>query len=87
VPALFRPVVDRCNAGVVAADTLVGTSMAAPQVTGALAALRQLRPTAPLASRLNALWYSGVFVTDTRNGLSRPRINVMKALTYHYNNT
>jgi subtilisin family serine protease len=86
VPSRFRPGNDPCGAGTAPANTMGGTSMAAPQVTGALAALRQLRPSAAITSRLNALWYSGTFVADTRNGLSRPRINVMAALTYHYNN-
>ena len=87
VPSQFRPSNDPCAAGTDAANMMTGTSMAAPQVTGALAALRQLRPTATATSRLHALWYSGTSIYDTRNGLSRPRINVMSALNYHYNNT
>ncbi len=61
-----------------------GTSMAAPVVAGAIAALKQLRPTATVASEINALHYSGTSVSDSRNGIVRTRINVPGALHWLY---
>lgn len=52
-----------------------GTSMAAPQVAGCWAVLKQVRPTASVQQIENALKTTGVLVTDPRNGLSFPRIN------------
>ncbi|CUS31339.1 S8 family peptidase [Candidatus Nitrospira nitrificans] len=57
-----------------------GTSMAAPHVAGAFAVLASRAPGATIDQIQNALISTGVDVTDTRNNLSRPRINVGNAL-------
>jgi len=53
-----------------------GTSMAAPHVTGIWAVLKQVKPSATVDELLNTLISSGVPVTDTGNGLTKPRIHV-----------
>lgn len=60
--------------------TKIGTSMAAPHVSGAFALLRQYRPAASVAQMVTALQRSGTSVTDSRNGIVRSRINVWSAL-------
>ncbi len=57
-----------------------GTSMAAPHVAGAYAILRQKAPNASVSQILTALSNTGTPITDTRNGLIKPRINVNAAL-------
>lgn len=60
-----------------------GTSMATPQVSGALAVLRQAAPNAPLATLVSALQSTGRPLVDTRagaNNLVRPRIQVDAAV-------
>jgi subtilisin family serine protease len=57
-----------------------GTSMAAPHVAGAFAALRQADPPASVATLRLALEGTGLPVTDPRNGLVRPRIQVDDAV-------
>ena len=61
-------------------DSFQGTSMAAPHVAGAWAVLRSKAPTASLEEMLSVLSRTGIPVTDSRNGLIRPRIQVDAAL-------
>ncbi len=61
-------------------STATGTSMATPHVAGAFAALRQADAAASLAALRLALESTGLPVTDTRNGLVRPRIQVDDAV-------
>jgi subtilisin len=57
-----------------------GTSMATPHVVGAFAILRQKNPNASIDRILNALITTGQPITDTRNGLVKPRIRIGNAL-------
>ncbi|MEN9937215.1 MAG: hypothetical protein RLZZ387_3794 [Chloroflexota bacterium] len=57
-----------------------GTSLAAPHVAGAWAVVRAARPDASLDQILAALQSSGKPVTDSRNGLTRPRLQLDAAL-------
>lgn len=59
--------------------TLSGTSMAAPHVTGALAALKSKFPHRTNAELLLRLQQTGLKVTD-RNGVSARRINMASAM-------
>jgi subtilisin family serine protease len=61
--------------------TWFGTSMAAPQVAGAWAIMKQKTPTLGVAAGLNALSATGIPVTDPRNGIVKPRIQIDLALT------
>ena len=58
----------------------IGTSMAAPQVAGALAVMMEHRPSATPAQLETALKKSGVSVKDSRNGIVRKRLDVWGAL-------
>ncbi len=60
--------------------TVNGTSMASPHVAGAFAVLHQADPTASVDTLEVALESTGVPVTDTRNGLLRPRIQMDAAV-------
>ena len=57
-----------------------GTSMAAPHVAGAWAVLKQKNPSATVSEVLNAFITKGKPVTDPRNGITTPRIQVAQAL-------
>lgn len=57
-----------------------GTSMATPHVTGAFAVLRQADPATGVETLRLAIWGSGLPITDTRNGLVRPRLQVDDAV-------
>ena len=57
-----------------------GTSMAAPHVAGAWAALKQAAPDASVDTVLAALQQSGKPITDFRNGVTKPRIQLLAAL-------
>ncbi|HKX27017.1 MAG TPA: S8 family serine peptidase, partial [Blastocatellia bacterium] len=56
-----------------------GTSMATPHVAGAWAILKQKAPAASVTEVLSALTKSGTPITDTRNGLTFPRIQIKAA--------
>jgi subtilisin family serine protease len=53
-----------------------GTSMAAPHVAGAVAVLKSIAPDAFVEEIEDALTSSGVPITDTRNGVVVPRVQV-----------
>lgn len=53
-----------------------GTSMAAPHVAGAWAILKSQKPSATVNDVLAALASTGVPITDTRNNVTTPRIQV-----------
>lgn len=59
---------------------LQGTSMATPHVAGAWAILKQRSPAASVTTILDALTTTGLSVTDTRNGIVKPRIRIDNAL-------
>lgn len=60
--------------------TFAGTSMAAPHVTGAWAVLKQRNPAATVDTIENALIATGVAITDPRNGVAKPRLNLATAV-------
>ena len=59
---------------------LAGTSMAAPHVAGAWAVLKQKSPAASVDDVLSAFVSTGTPITDPRNGIIKPRINVFGAV-------
>jgi subtilisin family serine protease len=65
-------------------DCWWGTSMAAPHVAGAIAALKQLRYWASVPSMVTSLQSSGTPVTGPLS-VSKRRIDVWQALIYLYN--
>ncbi len=56
-----------------------GTSMATPMVAGAWAVLMQQNPTATVSDIETVLKDTGVLVTDNRNNVTKPRIDILKA--------
>ncbi len=58
-----------------------GTSGAAPHVAGAWAVLKSKAPNASVEQVLSALKSTGVSITDSRNNITRPRIQVDAALS------
>ena len=59
--------------------TVAGTSLSAPVVTGALAVLAQAFPSDTATARLNRLTANGKSVTDARNAIVKPRIDLLTA--------
>jgi subtilisin len=57
-----------------------GTSMAAPHIAGAMAILKQKNPNATIDRMLNVMISTGQPITDSRNGLIKPRLRVDSAL-------
>jgi subtilisin family serine protease len=53
-----------------------GTSMAAPHVAGAWATLKSAKPSATVTEVLSALTSSGMAITDPRNGIAKPLIQI-----------
>ena len=53
-----------------------GTSLAAPHVAGAWATLKSAKPTATVSEVLAALTTSGTPITDSRNGIAKPLIQI-----------
>jgi subtilisin len=62
-----------------------GTSYATPQITGAFATLRQLKPSASITSIRNSIICSGAGMRD-RSGVVRARLRMWNALIALYNN-
>ncbi|MCP3983883.1 MAG: S8 family serine peptidase [bacterium] len=60
--------------------TASGTSMAAPHVAGAFASMRSAIPGLTVDDGLQALIDTGTPVTDSRNGITKPRIDVELAI-------
>ena len=59
-----------------------GTSMAAPQVSGAFAVLKAARPSYSVNQSLSAFVRNGLAITDSRNGVTRSMVNVANAVYY-----
>lgn len=62
------------------AVTYDGTSMASPHVAAVMALLRQNNPAITSVEAENALETSPVSITDSRNGISRPRVDCVGAI-------
>lgn len=56
-----------------------GTSMATPHVAGAWLVFKQMYPTEDVDTLLNRMLTDGVSVTDSRNGMTRPRLRFLAA--------
>ncbi len=63
-----------------------GTSQAAPHVAGAVAVLRAAFPDETLAMVEGRLTSNGTPVTDARNGLTHPRLNLLASARPHNDN-
>ena len=61
-------------------DIKSGTSMAAPHVAGAVTVLRSSKPSARAGEILSAVTATGTAVTDWRNGVVTPRVQVDAAV-------
>ena len=60
-------------------STQAGTSQASPHVAGAIAVLRAKFSSDTLSQMLARLTSSGIPVLDTRNGITKPRLNLLQA--------
>jgi subtilisin family serine protease len=63
-----------------AGTTYGGTSQAAPHVSGAVAVLRSAYPSESVDAAVTRLTSRGMNITDPRNSLVKPRIDVLAAL-------
>ena len=59
--------------------TMAGTSQATPHVTGAVAVLRAAFSSETVDQTLSRLTNTGSLITDPRNGIVKPRINLLEA--------
>ncbi len=59
-----------------------GTSASSPAVAGAVALMRQVHPTMPPASIIGILRATGALITDPRNGVTTPRLDVLAAVQF-----
>jgi subtilisin family serine protease len=59
--------------------TYGGTSQASPHVAGAIAVLRAAFPNETLAQTQTRLTSTGISVLDTRNNITKPRLNLLAA--------
>jgi subtilisin family serine protease len=57
-----------------------GTSMAAPHVAGAWAVMKQKKPTATVSEVLGSLVRTGRLISNPRNGIVTPRIDLAQAV-------
>jgi uncharacterized repeat protein (TIGR01451 family) len=56
-----------------------GTSQATPHVAGAVAVLRSAFPAESLTQTQTRMTSSGTMITDPRNGITKPRLNLLEA--------
>ncbi|HYE19004.1 MAG TPA: carbohydrate-binding protein [Tepidisphaeraceae bacterium] len=65
-------------------NSAVGTSWASPQIAGAAAVIRQIKPTFTNAQVVSILKDSGTKIYDSKTGLTFPLINLYKAVQLAY---
>lgn len=60
-------------------STVGGTSFSAPMVAGAVAVMAEAFPSETVTTRIARLTGSATSVTDARNGIAKPRLNLLAA--------
>jgi len=65
---------------------MAGTSQASPHVAGAVAVLRAAYPADSLDQTVNRMTSSGISITDSRNSVTKPRLNLTAAIAPPANN-